>query len=99
MLYSVLEVLRKFPPLPFIFRECVQDYRIPNTDVLLEKGSRVLIPIKCIHYDREYYEDPDKFDPERFSSENKNEIQQIAYLPFGEGPRICLGTKRHLEVN
>lgn len=90
-LFSILETLRKYPPLPFITRECVQDYTVPNTAVKLEKGEAVLIPIKNIHYDETIYENPTEFDPDRFSPENKHERHQYAHIPFGEGPRVCIG--------
>lgn len=87
----ILETLRKYPPLPFLTRECVQEYKIPDTDVIIEKGTKIMIPVKSIHYDSEIYEDPTKFDPDRFSVENKANRNQYAHLPFGEGPRICIG--------
>lgn len=85
------EVLRKYPPLPFIFRECVRDYKIPKSELILEKGSTVLIPIKFIHYDNEYYKDPEKFAPERFNPKSKNTNYKMAHFPFGEGRRSCPG--------
>ncbi|KAK9679998.1 Cytochrome P450 [Popillia japonica] len=89
----ISETLRKYPPLPSLSRECTQDYRIPDTDVVIRKGDGVAIPVKGIHYDPEYYPDPDRFDPTRFSEENKSKRHQFAFLPFGEGPRICLGLR------
>ncbi|KAI4460036.1 cytochrome p450 [Holotrichia oblita] len=86
----IYETLRKYPPLPNLSRECTQDYRIPDTNVVIRKGEGVAIPVKGIHYDPEYYPDPDKFDPLRFSDKNKSKRHQFAFLPFGEGPRICL---------
>lgn len=43
------------------------------------------------HHNPEYFPDPEKFDPERFSDENRKNIQQQHYVPFGIGPRACIG--------
>lgn len=72
-------------------RICVADYNIPDTDILIEKGTMLVIPVLGLHRDEEYFPDPERFDPERFSKENKRKIPQFSYLPFGEGPRICIG--------
>ncbi|GJQ82012.1 Cyp6a9 [Trypoxylus dichotomus] len=87
------ETLRKYPPLPILTRECTKDYQVPNTDIIIHKKDAVFIPIKGIHYDPEYYPDPDKFDPTRFTEENKNKRHPFSFLPFGEGPRICIGMR------
>ncbi|RZC32213.1 p450 domain containing protein, partial [Asbolus verrucosus] len=87
------ETLRKYPPASFLTRRCVKDYKVPGEDVVIEKGTRVLIPILGIHYDKEYYPDPEKFDPERFNEENKSSRHSYAHIPFGEGPRICIGMR------
>ncbi|KAF2902943.1 hypothetical protein ILUMI_03243 [Ignelater luminosus] len=89
----VEETLRKYPPLPMLNRVCVADYKIPNTDITLEKGTLVLIPIVGLQRDEDYFPDPERFDPERFSEENKRNIPQFSYLPFGEGPRACIGLR------
>ncbi|ENN82844.1 hypothetical protein YQE_00788, partial [Dendroctonus ponderosae] len=86
----VNEALRKFPPLPFIPRKCTRNYQIPGTDVVLEKGTGVHIPVWGIHNDPEYFPNPDVFDPERFSEKNKASRPEYSYLPFGAGPRICI---------
>lgn len=85
------EALRKYPPASIIPRVCVEDYQIPDTNITIEKGTRVIIPALGLHRDPEFYPDPDKFDPERFNDENKQNIPPFTYVPFGEGPRMCIG--------
>lgn len=72
-------------------RTCGESYRIPNSDIVIEKGMKVLIPIHAIHHDPLYYKDPDIFDPDRFLEENKKLRDNYTFLAFGEGPRICIG--------
>jgi cytochrome P450 family 6 len=50
-----------------------------------------VISILGLHHDPKYYPDPERFDPERFSKEEKAKRHHYVYLPFGEGPRICIG--------
>ena len=56
----------------------------------------MLVSVLGLHHDPKYYPDPEKFDPERFSEEEKKKRPHFSYLPFGEGPRICIG-KCHLS--
>ncbi|XP_056643078.1 probable cytochrome P450 6a14 [Diorhabda sublineata] len=89
----VLETLRKHPPLTTLPRICTKSYKIPNSNLVLEAGTRVVVPVYCIQRDPEYYPDPENFDPERFNEENKSKRNQFAYMPFGEGPRTCIGLR------
>jgi cytochrome P450 family 6 len=57
----------------------------------LDTGTWVIIPVIGLHHDPKYYPEPDRFDPERFSEEEKQKRHHYVYLPFGEGPRICIG--------
>nr|WCC58090.1 cytochrome P450 [Pharsalia antennata] len=84
---------RLYPPLVVLTRVCVKDYKLRDTDLVLERGTRVVIPLYSIHRDPEYYPEPDKFDPDRFSSENKKSRHPFVHLPFGEGPRNCIGLR------
>lgn len=61
----------------------------------VEKGTAILIPSFSLQRDEKFYPVPLKFDPSRFSSENKSKKTMIdmPYLPFGEGPRICVGMR------
>lgn len=89
----ILETLRKYPAAAFLSRRCTKDYRVEGTDVVLEKGCIVFIPVMGLHHDPKYFPDPQKFNPERFNEKNKRNIRQFTYLPFGEGPRNCIGKK------
>lgn len=93
LFFFFIETLRKYPPVPTLTRKCEKDYNLPGSDLVVERGIVALIPILGIHYDEEYYQNPDDFDPERFSEENKRKIPPFAYMPFGEGPRICIGLR------
>ncbi|KAB0793925.1 hypothetical protein PPYR_13545 [Photinus pyralis] len=64
-----------------------------ETPVFLQKHSHVICPIFAIHRDPKYYHNPDKFDPERFNDENRSSIHPYTYLPFGAGPRNCIGSR------
>ncbi|XP_077256406.1 putative cytochrome P450 6a13 isoform X1 [Temnothorax americanus] len=89
----ILETLRKYPPAPLLSRRCEYNYRIPNSNVELPAGIRVIIPIYGLHHDPNYYPDPARFNPERFTEENKRARHPYTYLPFGEGPRNCIGMR------
>uniref|UniRef100_A0A2A4JJD6 unspecific monooxygenase n=1 Tax=Heliothis virescens TaxID=7102 RepID=A0A2A4JJD6_HELVI len=93
------EVLRLWPPAIGLGRECTKDYNLgkPNDkadkDYILRKGDALVIPAWSFHHDPEYFPDPYKFDPERFSEENKHKIKPFSYMPFGLGPRNCIGSR------
>ncbi|XP_047097787.1 cytochrome P450 6k1-like [Schistocerca piceifrons] len=89
----VSETLRKYPPLPFLNRDCVEPYKIPDSDVVVDKGTAVVISLFGLHYDPEHFPDPERYDPERFSEEQKAERHPYVYLPFGDGPHICIGMR------
>ncbi|KAL4096794.1 hypothetical protein QTP88_021678 [Uroleucon formosanum] len=93
----IAETLRKYPPLVILFRKASQTYRVPNDSLIIEKGQKIIIPVYALHYDSKYYTDPEKFIPERFSVEEKAKRPSGIYLPFGDGPRICIG-KRFAEI-
>lgn len=79
------------PPAPALNRKSTKDYQIPDTNIIIPGGTTILIPIYSIHHDPQYYTDPEKFLPERFSDDNKEQIKKYTYLPFGDGPRTCIG--------
>nr|XP_046491929.1 uncharacterized protein LOC124223738 [Neodiprion pinetum] len=89
----VSETLRKYPIVPQLNRECNQDVDLPNSGFNVPAGTPIFIPVFGIHRDPEFYPEPEKFDPERFSDENIAKRHRYAYLPFGEGPRTCIGMR------
>jgi cytochrome P450 len=69
-----------------------------NGTITLPAGTGVYIPILGIQRDPTYVPEPEKFDPERFTEENKRSRPNYTHLPFGEGPRMCIGKDRHLKA-
>lgn len=85
----VSEALRRWCPIPFLERTCNRPYVLENADekVKLQAGDGIFIPTYALHMDEKYFKKPLKFDPERFSEENRNSIRTGTYLPFGIGSR------------
>ncbi|CAG2059928.1 unnamed protein product [Timema podura] len=87
------ETLRKYPPVGNLNRVCTKAYKIPDTHVNIDKDTKLIIPVYAIHHDPKYYPDPEKFDPSRFTENNIKNRPHFSYLPFGEGPRVCIGLR------
>ncbi|KAK5647022.1 hypothetical protein RI129_005486 [Pyrocoelia pectoralis] len=85
------ETLRKYPFTPFIHRECSKDYVFSETGLKIDKGTGIIIPQHALFWDRNHFPNPEVYDPERFSIENKHKINHSVYVPFGDGPRNCVG--------
>lgn len=89
----VKETLRKYPVITSLVRRSKNDYPTSNPKFVIPKNSMVLIPTDAIHHDPEIYPDPEKFHPERFSPEEIQKRHPLSWLPFGEGPRHCVGMR------
>ncbi|XP_044740009.1 cytochrome P450 3A19-like [Chrysoperla carnea] len=85
------ESLRLTPTIPVIAREASQDIKIGNYTI--PKGANIVIPTFTIHRNPEYWKNPLKFDPERFTPENIKNRHPYAYIPFSAGPRNCIGKR------
>ncbi|XP_055302489.1 probable cytochrome P450 6d5 [Sitodiplosis mosellana] len=89
------ETLRLHPPFEFISRECTKDYRVADTNVVIENGTPIFISVTGPHYDSKYYTEPERFNPDRFKDDlnvNKNS-QTMPFLSFGDGPRNCIAAR------
>lgn len=85
-----------------MLRQCTKYYIVPGTNIRISKGTDVGIPTFALHTDPDFYPNPDTFDPERFNEKNKKARTPFTWLPFGEGPRICIGKiilKNYLFIN
>lgn len=91
----ITEILRLWPIGAMMDRKVSKQYLIEDYEckVLLQPNDVMWVPVFGIHRDEKYYPNPDVFDPERFSEENKKNVNMNAYLPFGMGPRACIASR------
>jgi len=85
----VHEAMRLYPPAPVVVRAATRDVSLGAE--VIRAGSPTYIPIYAIHRHRLLWDEPDTFDPDRFAPEAVKARHRYAYLPFGAGPRICIG--------
>ncbi|XP_050069684.1 cytochrome P450 6a2-like [Anopheles maculipalpis] len=88
----VNETLRMYPPVDFLFRVANTDYPIDGFGTI-PRGTLLVVPVHALHHDSAYYPQPEMYDPERFATEPKASHKRdgAPFLPFGMGPRHCLG--------
>src|SRR5699024_8877121 len=88
----IKETLRKYPSVTQLTRHVgVDNYKLNG--IKLFKNQQVEIPVSAVHHCEDYYPEPDRFNPERFMPENKHLLVPYTYLPFGLGPRNCVGVR------
>ena len=85
----VKEALRLYPPVPSITRHAANDLELGGQRILA--GTLINIPIFALHRHRRIWQDPDCFDPNRFAPEAESKISRTQFMPFGAGPRTCVG--------
>ncbi len=83
------ESMRLYPPVPLMTRQAVAGTQFGAHPI--RAGTSVVMPIYAIHRHAKRWEDPDAFDPARFAPEREAAIPRYQYMPFGAGPRICIG--------
>lgn len=72
-------------------RKCLENYKVPGTNLVIEKGMAVYIPMYGLHLDEKFFPEPTKYKPERFLKNINSEVDGVVYIPFGYGPRNCIG--------
>ncbi|XP_064470459.1 cytochrome P450 3A6-like [Ornithodoros turicata] len=86
------ETLRIYTPDSFIMRYCTKKTTLQG--IRLNPGNVIYIPFQAIHMDPEFHDEPDTFKPERFLPEKKDSILPFTFMPFGAGPRNCIGSRQ-----
>lgn len=89
------EAMRLYPPAPSINRAAIEDDEWNGVEI--PAGITVLIMPWTLHRHRLLWKDPEAFIPDRFLPENREKIDRFQYLPFGAGPRICIGATFALQ--
>ncbi|ALC38786.1 maker439 [Drosophila busckii] len=93
----ISETLRKYPALASLTRVPSVDYKLPSkepeSELIIERGTRVHIPVRAIHYDPAIYDEPHEFRPERFEPDACLQRHPMSFLGFGDGPRNCIGLR------
>ncbi|XP_061706493.1 cytochrome P450 6B5-like [Cydia pomonella] len=87
------ETLRMYPIDDTLLRKAQHHYKFPGTNVEVSQGQILLIPALGIHHDEKYYPKPEIFNPENFARENVTGRHPCSFLPFGLGPRNCIGIR------
>jgi cytochrome P450 len=83
------EAMRLYPPAPVLMRRTLAPVTLGGIE--LSAGTTIVIPIYVVHRHRRLWREPLSFDPSRFSAEAKATRHRCAYMPFGAGPRTCIG--------
>lgn len=94
------EALRLYPPGAMLSRYAEKDVSLQGSngkEYHIRKGTSIVIPVYSIHRDEDYWENPSEFDPDRFSPEHSEKRPKWAHLPFGIGPRNCIGQRFAME--
>ncbi|MFI5461683.1 MAG: cytochrome P450, partial [Isosphaerales bacterium] len=83
------ESMRLYPPIPMMSRRAARDVDLAGEHI--KASTLVGLPIYAIHRHHKLWDDPDRFDPSRFSPEREASYSRYQFIPFGAGPRICVG--------
>jgi cytochrome P450 family 6 len=80
------ETLRKYPVVDVHFRQCTRSFKIPNSKLTIPKDAAIMLSAHSLHHDERFWEEPEKFDPDRFLDENIKKRHPFCYIPFSKSP-------------
>jgi cytochrome P450 family 6 len=78
------ETMRKYPVVDIQFRQCSKDFKIPNSNLSIPKDAAIMLSSHALHHDERFWDEPSRFDPERFTDENINNRHPFCYIPFSK---------------
>lgn len=84
------ETLRLYPPSPVLVRDLAKTVEIDGQS--LKRGATIFVPLYALHRHRKLWDDPDAFLPDRFDEAGREKMHRYQFLPFGAGPRVCIGS-------
>jgi cytochrome P450 len=85
----IQESMRVYPPVAMVVRQAIAPFSLGDEQV--SPGDNVFVPIYAVHHHKTLWDEPEKFDPDRFAPDAVKARHRYSYLPFGAGPRICIG--------
>ncbi|MEQ1714363.1 MAG: cytochrome P450, partial [Hyphomicrobium sp.] len=83
------EAMRLYPPVPAMTRVNLEPAELGGVD--FPQSALIVIPVFAVHRHKALWDDPDKFDPDRFLPEREAAFRRTQFMPFGAGPRVCIG--------
>ncbi|XP_063532060.1 probable cytochrome P450 6a13 [Cydia strobilella] len=87
------EAMRMFPSVGVLNRVCARRYTFPELGLTVDPGVKIVVPVEALQNDEKYFDNPRDFQPERFTPEEVKKRHKYVYLPFGDGPRTCIGSR------
>ncbi|CAH0718048.1 unnamed protein product, partial [Brenthis ino] len=91
--WALKEGMRIFPSLGFLIRKSSRKYTFKELDLTIDEGVLINIPLQALQNDPKYFDNPSEFRPERFNPKNFDPKNKHVYMPFGDGPRACIGER------
>ncbi|KAL0868785.1 hypothetical protein ABMA27_008217 [Loxostege sticticalis] len=91
--WAFKEGLRVFPALGHLMRRCTRKYTFKDINLTIDPGVKIMVPVRALHNDPQYWDNPKEFRPERFHPDEFTSKQKAVYFPFGDGPRNCIGAR------
>ncbi|XP_063532059.1 probable cytochrome P450 6a13 [Cydia strobilella] len=87
------EAMRMFPSAGVLKRVCARPYTFPELGLNVDPGVKIVVPVEALQNDEKYFDNPRDFQPNRFTPEEMKKRHKYVYLPFGDGPRACIGSR------